>query len=243
MSRITSLEVLLAACACGLLAAAPAWALKTDKNQPINVRADHGDFRSDPKNNNNGTGIYTGHVIITQGSIVLTADKAVLHVVNNELDSADVNGDPATFVQQPDEGQPMHGEAQEITYDAGKNEIVLITNAKLTQQVFQNITKGHAKGEVPGERLMTADHIRYNTDTQRVIAKAGDDQDRVHISFPPKTQLPPPSTAPGAATAAKAPKAQIPGKRAAPTAPTHFAPPAAATRPAPAAATETGSPP
>lgn len=243
MSRPTSLEALLtAAFACGLLAAAPAWALKTDKNQPINVRADHGDFRSDPKNNNNGTGIYTGHVIITQGSIVLTADKAVLRVVNNELDSADVNGNPATFVQQPDEGQPMHGEAQEITYDAGRNEIVLITNAKLTQQVFQNITKGHVKGETPGERLMTADHIRYNTDTQRVVAKAGDDQDRVHISFPPKTQVPPPSTAPGAASAAKAPRAAKPGKSTAPAAPTHFAPPAA-TQPAPAAATETGSPP
>src|SRR6185503_933757 len=130
MSRTTSLEALLAACACGLLAAAPAWALKTDKNKPINVNADHGDFRSDPKNNNNGTGIYTGHVIITQGSIVLTANRAVLHVVNNELDTADVKGSPdtpATFVQQPDDGQPMHGEAQEITYDASKNEVVLIT--------------------------------------------------------------------------------------------------------------------
>jgi lipopolysaccharide export system protein LptA len=239
MSRSTSPEALLLACALGLLAAAPAWALKTDKNQPINVRADHGDFRSDPKNNNNGTGIYTGHVIITQGSIVLTADKAVLKVVNNELDSADVTGVPATFVQQPDDGQPMHGEAQEITYDAGRNEIVLITDAKLTQQVYQNITKGRAKGETPSERLMTADHIRYNTDTQRVVAKAGDDQDRVHITFPPKTQLPAPSTAPGAASATRPARAK--GEKRA--APTQFAPPSAATHPAPAAATETGNPP
>ncbi len=239
MYRPTSIRLAaLSAAVLGLLAAGGARALSTDKNQPINVNADHGDFRSDPKNNNNGTGVYTGHVVIVQGSIVLTADKAVLHVVNNELDTADVNGSPATFVQQPDDGEPMHGQALEITYDASKNEILLITNAKLTQQVYQNITKGHVKGETPGERLMTADHIRYNTDTQRVIAKAGDDQDRVHITFPPKTQVPPPSTAPGAATAQRPAGAQ-PRK---PGAAKRFAP-NTSTRPAPAAATETGTPP
>ncbi|HEX7966430.1 MAG TPA: lipopolysaccharide transport periplasmic protein LptA [Gammaproteobacteria bacterium] len=191
--------LLLAVFAVGLLAAGGAWALKTDKNQPINVQSDHGDFRSDPKDNSRGTGIYTGHVIITQGSIVLTADRAVLHIVNNELNSADVTGEPATFVQQPDQGAPMNGEAREITYDAGKNEIVLIDNARLSQAVGDAAGAGkHGEAkpdDMPGERLMTADRIRYNTDTQRVIARAGDDEQRVHISFPPKTAAPAPSTA------------------------------------------------
>ena len=74
------------------LASASAWGLKSDKQQPINIQADHADFRADASNNSNGTGIYTGHVIITQGSIMLTADKAVLHVVNNEMDTADIAG-------------------------------------------------------------------------------------------------------------------------------------------------------
>jgi lipopolysaccharide transport protein LptA len=195
-----------------LAVASSAWALKTDKNQPINVHSDHGDFQADPKNTSNGVGIYTGHVVITQGSIVINADKAVLHIVDNELETADITGNPATFVQQPDEGQPMHGESLEITYDAPQNEIVLITNAKLTQQVLQLTGKGQSKVAVPGQRLMTAQRIRYNTETQHVIAKAGAAEQRVHISFPPKLAPtgttaagPIKETAPGSATQAAKP--------------------------------------
>jgi lipopolysaccharide transport protein LptA len=184
--RSNSKRILSAIALCGLLAAGSAWALKTDKSQPINVHSDHGDFKADPNNASNGVGIYTGHVVITQGSIVITADKAVLRIVDNELDTADITGNPATFVQQPDQGQPMHGQSLEITYDAPKSEIVLITNAKLTQQVLQLNGRGNDKVAIPGERLMTAQRIRYNTDTQHVIAKAGDADQRVHISFPPK---------------------------------------------------------
>jgi lipopolysaccharide export system protein LptA len=223
---------------CGLLAAGGAWALKSDKNQPINVRSDHGDFKSDPDNNSNGTGIYTGHVVITQGSIVITADKAVLHVINNELDTADVTGNPATFQQKPDNGEMMHGTAMEITYNATQNEIVLITNARLTQAVVQTLTDTHTPGTpivtTPGERLMTADRIRYDTDTQHVIAKAGSDEDRVHISFPPKTQPLPPKRP-------RLPRAPSASTQAVPAATTQAAP-APATTPPPSVATQPGRP-
>ena len=232
---------------CGLVAAGGAWALKTDKNEPINVRADHGDFMGDPNNNSNGTGIYTGHVVITQGSIQLTADKAVLHIVNNELDTADVTGEPATFQQQPDNGEVMHGTAREITYDASDNEIVLITDARLTQAVTQDLTDTSKSPVVsspraaPGERLITADRIRYDTDTQHVIAKGRNEEDRVHITFPPKTRPPLPSTAPGS-------KSSSPGISPAAASATAVAPhrPAPATvsssPPPPAAATQPGGP-
>lgn len=210
----------------GLLVVGGALALKTDKNQPINVRADHGDFKSDPDNNSIGTGIYTGNVVITQGSIRLTADRAVLHLVDNELDTADVTGNPATFQQQPDDGQLVDGTAQEITYSASKDEIVLITNARLTQTVMQQITAPQdptaPPRTAPGKRLMTADRIRYNTDTQHVIARAGSDEDRVHLSFPPKTQ--PPYPAPDATTRAAPASHEAPGTATTP-------PPSAATRP------------
>jgi lipopolysaccharide export system protein LptA len=220
---------------CGLLAAGGAWALKSDKSQPINVRADHGDFRSDPNDSSNGTGIYTGHVVITQGSIVLTADKAILHVVNNELDTADVTGNPASFEQQPDKGEKMHGKAQEITYNASTNEVVLITDARLTQGVIQTLSNEKWPDEPPqtaqGTRLMTADRIRYNTDTQHVIAKSGGDEDRVHVSFPPKT-LPSPE---------KHSRLRAAGTHAAPSAATDTAP-AGGTTPAPSADTSEDPP-
>ncbi|HEY1992058.1 MAG TPA: lipopolysaccharide transport periplasmic protein LptA [Gammaproteobacteria bacterium] len=238
----------LLACLCLLLAAGRAWALSTDKNQPIDIHADHGDFNADSKNASNGTAVYTGHVVITQGSIVLHADKAVLQVVNNNLSSADMTGNPATFQQQPDNGEMMNGSAQEITYSASSNEIVLITAARLTQAVDRQRANrppvmpapgaATAVGNPPGERLMTADVIRYNTDTQHVIAKSGDESQRVHVSFPPKSPAPAPATVIPPVKGRKSITAPPAARTRAPT--TLGAPPQAptpASTPAPAAAT------
>jgi lipopolysaccharide export system protein LptA len=158
---------------CAALAAGSAWALKSDKNQPINIQADHADFRGDNKTNN-GTGVYTGHVVITQGSMTLASDKAVLHLVNGELQSADATGKPAAFDQQPDNGEHVHSVAQEIIYDAVKNQVDLIGDAHLTQ----------------GTRVMSADRIHYDTQTSHVDAKGAVDGDRVHLVIPPKQPAP-----------------------------------------------------
>lgn len=207
---------------CGLTVAASAWALKSDKNQPINIQADHGDFQSTGSDNNNGTGIYTGHVVITQGTILLTADKAVVHIVNGELSTADVTGQPATFQQQPDTGDLMHGIASEITYDETTNMVDLMKNARLNQ----------------GVRLMLADHIRYNTETEHVVAKSNRDGERVRMVIPPKQNPPVVSTAwpPVSATAPSAATAHAPSETSHPV-------PTASTTPAPAAASDAGGPP
>ncbi|HVA54985.1 MAG TPA: lipopolysaccharide transport periplasmic protein LptA [Gammaproteobacteria bacterium] len=155
---------------CTLCVAASAWALKSDKSQPINIQSDHGDFQSDA-GAYNGTGVYTGNVIITQGSIRITADKAILHTLNGEIQTADITGAPATFQQQPDAGPLSHGMANEITYDATKNEVVLTGNAHVQQD----------------ERQITGDVIRYSTDTEHVTASGGKTSGgRINITIPPK---------------------------------------------------------
>lgn len=154
---------------CALGVAASAWALKSDNKQPIHIQADHGDFINNTKTNR-GTGTYTGHVLITQGSIRITADKAVLHMENGELQTADITGTPATFQQQPDSGALVHGTADRITYDQGKNQVNLLGHAQLKQ----------------GARLLTANVIHYNTATEHVIALGGPKGGRVHITIPPK---------------------------------------------------------
>lgn len=160
-------RVLAVVCALGV--AASAWALKSDRNQPIQIQADHGDFINNTQANR-GTGTYTGHVVITQGSIKITADQAILHMQAGELQTADITGAPATFQQQPDSGALVHGTASHITYDQSKDEVDMTGNARLTQ----------------GERLLTADVIHYNTATEHVIALGGANGGRVHITIPPK---------------------------------------------------------
>lgn len=167
MPASTKWRVLFAVCM--LCTTASAWALKNDKNLPINIQADHGDFQNDSKTNN-GTGVYTGHVIITQGSIRITADKAILHMINGEIQIADMTGTPATFQQQPDRGALVHGTASKITYDQNTNQVDLLGDARLRQD----------------QRLFTAQVIHYNTSSEHVTASGSKNGGRVHITIPPK---------------------------------------------------------
>lgn len=152
-----------------LLIAASAFALTSDKNQPMNIQSDHGEWQNDA-NSSQGTGIYTGHVIITQGSIRITAERAVVHTLNGELQTADITGQPATFQQQPDSGELMHGIADHIHYNSDANLVDLIGHAHMQQ----------------GVREMTADVIHYNTASEHAIADSGKTSERVHIVVPPK---------------------------------------------------------
>jgi lipopolysaccharide export system protein LptA len=181
---------------CAALAAGSASALKNDKNQPINIQADHADFR-DNSTANNGTGTYSGHVVMSRGSISLTANKATVSMVNNELQSAELTGNPATFDQQPDAGEPMHGVADQITYDAGKNQVDLIGHARVSQ----------------GVRLLSADVIHYNTETEHMTAKGASDDGRVHLTIPPKQST---ATTPTAAPAPRTRAVPAAGTRQAP---------------------------
>jgi lipopolysaccharide export system protein LptA len=168
MSKNTRLQALVICCA--LLTAASAFALSSDKNQPMDIQSDHGEWQNDSKTGL-GTGIYTGHVIITQGSIRITADHAVVHTLKGQLQAADITGQPATFQQQPDTGELMHGIADHIHYNADTNMVDMIGHAHMQQ------------GDI---RQMTADVIHYNTETEHAIASGGKDGGRVHIVVPPK---------------------------------------------------------
>lgn len=162
---------------CALCAAATAWALKSDRDQPIHIQSDHGDFQTNA-GKNTSTGTYTGHVIITQGSIRITADKAILHTQNNQIQTADITGKPATFQQKTDTGVMANGIANEIIYDANKNQVVLRGNAHVQQ----------------GGRQMSGDVIDYNTETEHVTASGGKTSSgRINITIPPTaaTSAPP----------------------------------------------------
>ena len=161
---------------CATLAISSAFALSSDKNQPMDIQSDHGEWQNDTKSNI-GTGIYTGHVLITQGSIRITADRAVVHTRNGALLDADITGQPATFQQQPDKGALMHGTADKIHYNADTDMVDMIGHAHMQQ----------------GVREMSADVIHYNTDTEHALASGSKNGGRVHITVPPKQTGPSPA--------------------------------------------------
>ncbi|NIN34018.1 MAG: lipopolysaccharide transport periplasmic protein LptA, partial [Gammaproteobacteria bacterium] len=73
--------------------------LSTDKNQDIEIESDSVYLDDTQK-----LGIYSGDVVVTQGSIRITGDTLTIHYTEeNDIDKIIVEGEPATFRQLPDD--------------------------------------------------------------------------------------------------------------------------------------------
>ena len=181
--RSKASKVLLTLCACvlTLLGAGRVLALSTDKDQPIEIDADYAKL-----DKNKQITIYTGNVIVVQGSIHMTGDKLTVYYDDNQqVKEAYMDGKPAHFKQRPD-GRDVDftGEALHLEYHAGENLLRLIDHAKLTQ----------------GQEVMTGPRIDYDTEASILTARgltADEKQQgaapaksggRVHIVIPPKTK-------------------------------------------------------
>jgi lipopolysaccharide export system protein LptA len=82
--------------AAAVLLAPLAAALPEDRNQPIKLEAGRGQL--DQKS---GVSVYEGNVVISQGSMRLTADTATIYVKDNSFQKMDATGNPATLRYQP----------------------------------------------------------------------------------------------------------------------------------------------
>jgi lipopolysaccharide export system protein LptA len=107
-----------------------AFALPSDRNQPISLVADKATYSE-------ATGVttYTGNVIIEQGTMKLQASSIVAQLnKNKQISTITATGGPAKFQQQVDSAKGVaRGEAQKIVYNAETGIINLIGNAYLYQ--------------------------------------------------------------------------------------------------------------
>ena len=110
--------------------ALPAMALPEDSEQPIRIQANTATL--DDRQN---TAVYTGDVIVTQGTMRLTGNRVTLNTDADGAVSKIVSvGNPATFVQTPRPNQgPVNARGQTIEYYADDERVVLIENAHLDQ--------------------------------------------------------------------------------------------------------------
>jgi len=104
--------------------------LSSDAEQPIEVNAD-GVSIDESKD----ISVYTGNVVVTQGSLRITGDVMTIHGITTELDKIVVTGKPVKFRQRPDgKKQDIRGEGLELRYFATTEKIHLLNKAKLWQQ-------------------------------------------------------------------------------------------------------------
>lgn len=140
-------------------------ALPSDANQPVRLLADRATYSE-----RTGITTYSGNVIITQGTLKITASDIVVNLSNDRsISSAVANGRPATFEQIVTQEKGLaKGQANKIDYNAVNGIVTLTGNARLSQ----------------AGASFSGNTIRYSLKDGDVEANAGGGQ-RVELVFPP----------------------------------------------------------
>jgi lipopolysaccharide export system protein LptA len=146
-------------------------ALATDRDQKINIDADFCGYEEQE-----GTAVCTGNVIVTQGSIRMTGDRLRMYRSDDkQLERAVLEGKPATFQQRSEDGRnDLSGRAATIERYEQKNLLILLEEAQATR----------------GEETIAAPRIEYDTELHRLTAQGstGDatkPAGRVRVVWPP----------------------------------------------------------
>ncbi|HTD28014.1 MAG TPA: lipopolysaccharide transport periplasmic protein LptA [Xanthomonadaceae bacterium] len=144
-----------------------AYARKSDRKQPMDVHSDNGDMSVE----DDGVSILTGNVIVTQGTLLITADKAVITRKNGDISYAVLTGNPVHLKQEDENGDPMYGTSRQVDDDLIKNIDIFTGDAVIDQPT---------RGQMRGQRIV------YNVDTGKVTS--GNDGTRVAMHILPKVK-------------------------------------------------------
>lgn len=108
-----------------LLCSLPAAAETADRDQPIELEADTVTVNDAKK-----TSVYTGNVILTQGTLVIRGDKLVVREDNQGFQHGTSYGNPTTFKQKVEgKDEYIQGSGQRIEYDQRMDKVQLYTKA------------------------------------------------------------------------------------------------------------------
>lgn len=149
--------------ALALLVSAPAWALKSDREQDMTVNADKSLGQGDRVE-------LIGNVRIDQGSLKIRAARAVIDRKNGEIDRVVFDGSPATLQQQVENQGTMNAAAANIDYLPGEDKVVLTGGVRIEQP----------RGDMQSERVV------YHVATG--LIDAGDQSGGVTMTLKPKSK-------------------------------------------------------
>ena len=159
----------LALAALALLAAAPAQAKSSDRNQPMTLDSDSSDCNQGQANSRC---IFTGSVVITQGTLDIRAERAEIVQRNGEIEQVVLTGKQASMKQDMDDGSTMNARADRIVYEPAKELLTLTGNYQVDS----------ARGSNSGQRMV------YNMASGQV--RSGGDGSRVRTVIQPRNPSP-----------------------------------------------------
>lgn len=165
--------------AMALLFSCGALAETADREQPIDLEADNVTVNDAKK-----TSVYTGNVILTQGTLVIHADRLVVREDANGFQHSTSYGNPTTFKQkQEGKDEYIQGSAQRIEYDGRMDKVQLYTKAWVKR----------------GEDIVNGEYIMYDAGAEYAEVIGGGSpaasstapKGRVRAVIQPKKKTPP----------------------------------------------------
>ncbi len=147
-----------------LVLTSPLPAREGDLSAEVQVSADSSEY-----DERNGTQSLLGNVEISQGSLLIKADRIDVFLQKNQLDRIEGSGKPIRFEQQNDAGETIRGTANSIKYDATTGIMVLSGGATLQQ---------------PQQKL-DSERIEFDARRQKVTAQGDAKGGRVSIRIQP----------------------------------------------------------
>jgi len=176
-----------ALCLLALWALAPisTFAERTDRDKPVNIEADSMTADEAKK-----VAIFDGKVVLTQGSMIIRADRIVVQQDSDGFQRGVATGSPATFRHKREGyGEYIDGQARKIEYDSKIERVEFFSDARLRRDSGDDIR---------------GDYISYDARTERFTVKADEgatgasSDGRVRATIMPKKATPQSQPAPGA---------------------------------------------
>ena len=159
-----------------------------DRDKPIELEAD-----SVIVNDAKKTSTYSGNVILTQGTLVIRADKLVVREDKDGFQHSTSTGNPTTFRQKREgKNEYMEGSAQRIEYDGRMDKVQLYTKAWVKR----------------GEDIVHGDYISYDANAEYAEVIGGQKSEstpgsgRVKAIIQPKNKAKPAEEPPAKTSAA-----------------------------------------
>ena len=140
-------------------------ALKTDRQQPLEVNAD-----STEGSLGDGFAILKGNVEIRQGTMLIQSDIAEVEKVDGRVRKFELNGNPVHLQQEIEEEGLVTAEAKKVVYIVATGIVTLSGEADVIHPQY------HISGEI----------LEYDMNTQHFQGSGGDGNGRIRIRLEPE---------------------------------------------------------
>jgi lipopolysaccharide export system protein LptA len=174
------MKIIFALGLCGLLFTPTAGAERADRDKPIHLEADSATVEDVNRKEGSRISVFTGNVILTQGTLRINADKVIMKEDPQGFRHATATGDLVSFRQKRDRlNEYVEGWSERAEYDSKTDKIELFRQARLKR----------GSDEVQGDYIsydMNSEFFKVMGSKERGI-ETGPDK-RVRITIQPKNK-------------------------------------------------------